>query len=122
MQPSRKAKVFYIKAADVAYARPARRDPDGRRAEKVQAGVSRSPPILLSPDGVARNRACGRQRRTEQMEASDDSNRERRQSKKCLRRVWGVFRRRWFLKLLLRLAPLLTKLVELVIIALRLLT
>ena len=53
------------------------------------------------------------------MKKSSDTRRERRQSNKGRRTGWAFFRRRWFLKVLLALAPFLTKLVELAILILK---
>lgn len=53
------------------------------------------------------------------METSKDPSRERRQSRKSYRWGWAFFRRRWFLKLLLVLAPLVTKVIELAIVILK---
>ena len=50
------------------------------------------------------------------MTKSSDTRRERGQSNKGRRTGWAFFRRRWFLKVLLAMAPLLTRLVELAIL------
>lgn len=52
---------------------------------------------------------------------SNGSRPERRQSRKFFRWAWRLLRRRWFLKLLIVIAPVVARIVELVIVILRLL-
>jgi len=52
---------------------------------------------------------------------SKGSRRERRQLRKFFRWTWALLRRRWFLKLLMVIAPVVARIVELVIVILRLL-
>ena len=51
--------------------------------------------------------------------SSRDPRRERGQSEKSRWSGWAWFRRRWLLKLLLAMAPLATKLVELAIMLMK---
>lgn len=53
------------------------------------------------------------------MNSSSDPGRERGQSNNTHRSFWALLRRRWFLKLLLVMAPLVTKVIELVILILK---